>query len=623
MPLTITQVVIPLQLDDSDVIGMTFSQPHLPVSSTPPYKIAPSKRAATGAATLNCIRAAFENIIGLPRSNFVVFPEFSLPHETIPDVEELLRSGDCPQNTVVIAGVEWLAAQDYAALLASSSGPEHLKTKIPANGSFVNCIVVWFKTADSLLRYLQPKLRPSAAEAAPQQMYKGDDVLVFVTSGPNPLSFASLVCFDCIAMAGQTPMFDQILSALPATSPNTAFNLNLLFIPQHNAAPEHPDFLDFATQFLNNGGVRFNTADSTVAFVNSAAKVHGRTDSGFGRSSLFYRSNKWQPIREDGPLNLVPHTYALEILSAGLMRGRFREDGPGLHRFGLVLPWRVTRASGASRLPLVDAKFRRIEPDGSLHNWENIPALSQVFSDWLPDDLPSKDARFHGTEMSVADEYSRAKAHLYGLTRSDADRVGQITDILLMAYNAPCCRPKVNPDFWQKPVANWRDEVHGEAIVELAITCSVLQLLDNVNTGENSEVKTGSCGGLLFAIIDGFGQRSHTDLVAKYFEWLETHSWADLAGRKIVLIFTRPASLYLTTTNNAAEEIKAHIGQLSAQDESSLHAISPDLVTAESAITEDGTHFFKQFSSILLNCVSEHNKAEAATFLRQRLGQAI
>jgi len=621
MPLNITPVPIPIDLD-ADSSGFVFAHPHLTTTLEPPFRLTEDIRGKMSTILGNCLHAAFEHINGLPRVCFVVAPEFSLPLESLQTVEQILSSNACAPNTVIIAGLEWIKAQEYSALLAASNNPDAMKQKHPDANLFVNCCIVWIKAADgTLLRYIQPKLHPSPPENATQVMYRGEDVLVFITRRPHVLSFCLLICFDCIDRQGEVGMFDQLLAAVPETDLNTSFNLHILFVPQHNNAPEEPSFFSFADRFLNSGGTVLNTADSAVAFINSAASRHGRTEAGYGRSSIFYRSERWQSVGADGPLQRVPAIYALENLRHSLMRARFREDGPCLHRFEFLFPWRVARDVGSSRQPLTEARIRKIAADGSLGQWEVIPALTKVFTDWLPDLAVTGDARFRG-RIDSATEYHSVADHLQKIASRQADRIGEIVDLLLLGFEGPKSRPKLNPDTWQKPVPNWRNEEHGQSIVELAAVSSLLSLLDTVHFGESSQVRSCTMGSTSVVVLDGFYHRTHSYLVQQYDEWLQQHSWQSIMGKKILIVLTRTSTIY-PTVNNVAEEIRPHIGVISREDESVLEAISPDLASSNQEITDDKTRFFKHFFSVLLESLQQPSKADASVFLRERLGEAI
>ena len=622
MPISLIPIPIAVDFADADVVGMIFAHPHIATSSTHPFRVASNKREAATATILNCLQYAFEAPVGFPRAHFVVFPELALPFESFAAVDDLLATTACPPNTIVIAGLEWLTAAQYIELLTRSDNPMMVKEKHPDPTLFVNCCAISVKTRDHIFRFLQPKLRPSPSEAATQVMYPGQDVFVFVTPRPNELSFAVLICFDCIAANGEKSMFDQIFEAVPDSDINRSFNLQLLFVPQHNDSPENPSFIDFALTFLNGGGSTLNTADSAVAFVNSASFDYGRADAGYGRSSVYYRAGRWQSIPPDGPLVRVPDTYAVENITNSLMRARFREDGPSLHRFGFVLPWRITRGAGASRIPLTGAQVSKIGTDGTLGAAENISAICKVFTDWCTADLAIQDHRFQATTDLIS-EYVAVRDHFNTIAKSGSERVGQILDLLLLGFGGPCRRPRMNPDTWQQPIQLWRLDEHGQAIVELAAICSLLALLNGIRVDQESQVRTGTSADLQFVVLDGANQRSHEYLAQMYFDCLDTHPWGEIVGRKILIVMTRVSVLYLNTVNNVAEEIKPHIGELSAEDDLALATISPDLSPQIENITVDSTRFFKHFGTILAQSLMQPTKADAAQFLRERLGQAI
>jgi len=304
------------------------------------------------------------------------------------------------------------------------------------------------------------------------------------------------------------------------------------------------------------------------------------------------------------------------------MRARFREDGPSLHRFGFVLPWRVTREAGASRIPLTEAIVAKFNDEGDLGVPRNTAPISKVFTDWWTDDLAETDPRFAST-VDLIPEYAAVRDHVSAVADSDPERVGQALDLLLLGFDAPCSRPKLNPDAWQLPIPLWRSDGHGQAIVELAAACSLLALIGEIGMGQDSQVRTGTCAELQFVVLDGNAQRSHVYLIQKYFEWLDTHPWGEIVGKRVLIILSRSSVVYLNTTNNVAEEIQPHVGALSAEDETALAAVSPDLSTQPGAITEDGTRFFKHFRSILAESLNQPIKPDAVDFLKERLGQAI
>lgn len=620
----ISITTVPLDVDlDSDEIGMAFANLHVPVTRAAPFTIMPSARDRVASTFHGSLRASLLSTQGMPNPQLIVFPELTLPFEAINGVRETLEAAACPPNTVVIAGSEWLTADQYIELLESSVVPERLKSKHPDSHLFVNCAIIWAMCKDGkIVQYVQPKLRPSPQEAASQLMYCGRDVLMFISNEPEVVAFAVLICFDCIAVQGEKAMFDQLRDAAPKTTPNSSFNWHLLVVPQYNDDPEHLEFRSFADAFLNRGGSIYNTADSAVAFVNAADEKHGRSSRGFGRSSIFYRAGRWQQITAQGPLDRIPGTYAVEVIGPGLMRARFREDGPSVHRFSFVKPWVITKQSGASRVPLLNARSAKIDSVGTMGEWEIVPVLSKVFTDWVPDDLAVTDPAFSG-RVDIRDEFAAIRQALIGLANEHADRLVSVVDLLILGHQDPCQSPKFNPDTWQLPTNDWRNDDHGKAIVQLAMVSSLLQLVSAVHFNDSSLLCTGICGRVYFAVVDGCNRCKHEELVSKYVELVSTHPMGDIVGKAVILILTRTSTVYLGTTDNTAEEITSLVDVLSAEDQTALRDISPDLVTSPEDITADRTRFFKQFSAVLGEALAQDSKAAATQFLRDRLGEAI
>lgn len=615
---------VPVNVDFSpNQIGTTFVHLHVPISDTAPFRVIDSARGLLTLAWENCLSAALEPVDGLAGSQLIVFPEFSLPSDAIPKIEATIRSDTCPPNTVVITGTEWLDASQYAQLLTNSSNPQSLRSKCPPDGQYANPAIIWIKTADNVLeRYVQTKLRPSRQESASHSMSCGEDVMLFVSNGPDVVSFSVLICFDCIAVEGHKPMFEQLIDAAPSL-PNSSTNWHLLLVPQYNKAPEHPEFLEFAESFLYRGGYTYNTADSAVAFINASAAEHGRSVSGFGRSSIFYRSDRWQSIPVNGPLADIPGTYAIEKLpKTTLIRARFREDGPSLHRFEFLKPWKTLRAAGSSRIPLLYARSRNINPDGSLTSWHSVSVLPKVFTDWLRRDLASRDIAFSG-EISLLDEYVDIRTELLSLAATYPGRLNEIIYLLLLGLPVDNRVPAINPDHWQKPAEEWRNDAQGQAIVQLAATSSLLRLLNTISFSDPSPLCCGYCGPMRFVVIDGNNQHPASFLVAQYTGWLDRNPIGNLIGKKTVLILSRTTTVDLNTSNNIAERVIFHIDVDSHRDRAALKAINPILVDSTEDITSDGTQFFKHFAVILRNALHCTSKAQAAHYLQERLSNAI
>ena len=130
MAVSITKVPVNLDLG-SDEIGMAFAHLYLPVTVNAPFRILESARNSVATAWQNSLSAALDPIEGLPNSQIIVFPEFGLPYDVLPKVEEILQSAACPPNTIIITGTEWLDNEQYSKLLDTSDSPPIIKSKHP------------------------------------------------------------------------------------------------------------------------------------------------------------------------------------------------------------------------------------------------------------------------------------------------------------------------------------------------------------------------------------------------------------------------------------------------------------------------------------------------------------
>ena len=135
-----------------------------------------------------------------------------------------------------------------------------------------------------------------------------------------------MVCFDCIGIKVE----DLVCSLTAGVPDGSSKDLNLLFVIEHNDHPEHPEFMSFAEKLLSDPPKLHTGLSGSVAFVNSANRDHGRAkQEEYGRSAIYYyRRGNWSGCGDNGPLTVIPNTFALENSANTLVRTRFREDGP-------------------------------------------------------------------------------------------------------------------------------------------------------------------------------------------------------------------------------------------------------------------------------------------------------
>jgi len=389
------------------------------------------------------------------KAEIVVFPEFAIPFASFLEVENVLKPDEWSRNTVVVAGVEPVSPTQFAELLAGSSNPAGSNVLQYGSATFVNFCVIWTKSGDGVVqRYLQPKLRPSALEQARQGMYQGEFVLLFQG---DVISFASLICFDCIGETAQMTAAESLLESVGELAHHgTSINLGLVLVPQYNEYAEHPEFIKFAARvLLGKPNVRVN--DGAVLFANAATEHHGRSRKTFGRSAFYYSGGRWEVQGEGGPLPKIPFTYAFEQpskpLYGNLVRARLREDGPCVHCLGFLIPSLIGTGAGAAAYPVEPAVCHRISvTDGRVESvGKPIHPLSKVFFDWFSANL-HKTETFSCASTALRDRIAEAFKEVHKELQGDSpESLGRIIDVLFVGLDDRTNRhPKLNPDAWQQ-----------------------------------------------------------------------------------------------------------------------------------------------------------------------------
>ena len=220
---------------------MVIAQPYVPPNSltaAEPFcctNEAKPERLAMLTETLRVSRAASHQA---GKTHFTVFPEYSIPGtDGIDLIDAALEADDWPCSTVVIGGIDALDRTQYERLVED----RRTHVDVARNGAprvpphcWVNCAVVWVKTADGTFhRWVQPKLHPAWTEMAVlhEHMFRGSSVYIFkgLFDTGVPFRFGALVCFDWIApIPAQTPP-QWILADLHHQANGTQLPLSWLF----------------------------------------------------------------------------------------------------------------------------------------------------------------------------------------------------------------------------------------------------------------------------------------------------------------------------------------------------------------------------------------------------------
>jgi hypothetical protein len=550
-------------------------------------------------------------------ASFLVQPEFSIPWAMVPEIEDYLAKNEWPRNTIIISGIEPVSMDNFAQLLAKSDNPPEAKKLSGQAAKFANFCCIWIKDqSGKLLRFVQPKLRPSAPEQAAQSMYEGDFVLLFQA---ELLSFLCLLCFDAIAEEAFGSLASRLIEGVSQlATKGQSVNLDLLFVPQHNEYAEHPEFLRFAQTILTKAGPKVRTDTCAVVYLNSASNSSGRSRHTFGRSSIYYRVGVWRPVPDAGPISIVPFTFALESpkgVEKWLVRARFREDGPCVHHFDYVIPSLAGGSAGSTSYPLADACCHAIASDGSVGKGVSVSALQKVFFDWVVRKVDPLDARLASPSGEinsfVADMYNSLREELSGIS---LERIAQLLDILFVAFEPPIKGPRINPDAWQKEPVNWYGEPHGQALLEMVSVAVVLGLIDKISVNPAVPSHSGKMGGVFFAIVDGEGMRKWADVLRAYFQLARSLPMVETIGKSNLVVLTRLISG--GTNTGDAEEITPENYGLTALDESSLPT---GLQAKPEDILSTKTRWYWHEITSLRRALDHTTKVEAENFLRGRL----
>jgi hypothetical protein len=567
--------------------------------------------------TMECIdrqkrilRSAFD-IAKSAAIQFVVFPEFSLPIEMVSETDDAVSSAEWPRNSVFASGLAPASVGEYMSLAAQ--GNVIAADAIPADttAEFVNCCCVWLKSSDGAVRkVLQTKLKPSRPEQATQGMHEGANVYLFRS---DLLNFAFLVCFDCIGIR----LTEFINAVTQEVRDGDSKNLHLLTVLEHNDRPEKVEFLTFAEHLIVSGNMKLHTGlDAAVAFVNSAHSKAGRTVSeDYGRSSIcYYRRGNWSAPDASGPLTLIPSTFALENAGNTLVRVRFREDGPAVHRFTYFIPSLLGPTSGESKHPIQDARFHKVENDGALTPGQAVAALKKVVGDWLAIAPQNGDARFMGLNHDVTSEIKRSLNRFNNLiVDSPNDRLEDAITLLLSSYIDAARPGRYNPDSWQKSPNNWVVDTHGQAILELASICALIGVLSTLEFQRCDHSHTCKTDQLLVTVLDGNNIRSCFQMRDAYVGWLNRMAWGEAIGAKTVVVLAR--------TSHMTAHVKAIPMDLgfAVPDSTELESLPEAVRPSDQSILGSHTSVFWIAAVTLRDALAESTVGDVRSHLRGAL----
>lgn len=381
--------------------GLCISQMHpfVELVSSEPYKWQQDKKNKQ----LDRI-SRFMNIAkqfdGNGKSHFTLLPEYSIPGiDGINRVNRFLLDYSWPSGTIVIGGVDGLSKNEYAILCnnaISCVSPDNASEQI-ADEKWVNCCITWVKESNgNLKRYIQPKISPSWPERNVnyREMFCGRSVNLFTIKFSNgtDCKFLTLICFDWIGVINGTGNgIFEILNHINQkwqVSDSTK-DINLIFILQRNAKPNHRNFLDNARNFFEDRNTNpfIGRDHSVLLFINTAGKDKPGKTNKYGYSSLIashlspYDDKKCCPLSFSSDTKKLRNSDYLERCKEALLR----ENGACFHLFKFRPPRFISGNPGNRCLFLDEAKIYSIDDGIDDPRVPNGPVAASV--KWVNDEI--------------------------------------------------------------------------------------------------------------------------------------------------------------------------------------------------------------------------------------------
>lgn len=481
---------------------------------------------------------------GTSPTDFIIFPELSVPEDALPMIEKALQDSRF-HNSVVMGGLECVDAGTFKNLMNDSDNPEENKRASKDIGlhMVVNTCFIYIRTPDQLLKYYQPKMSASPPEQRLQKLYEGDFLLLFKTAS---FAFAQIICFDAIVATGNQldTLAGRVLTRLKQLgTPTRLLKIALLFVLQHNDDPGNEDFKRFAKAVLD---YEKEFKIDTVVFANTAAQKCGHSER-YGKSRFHFITPKYQSTDKDTPD--PPWTFSLKTEDS-VKYSQFREDGPCAHSFEYVPPSATsTFSGGGNRYPFKNALVHTIENNHVNRQGEPINGLWKSIFDFLPEDLPATDTKSRwstprcsaGGDLNAAleEKFEEIRGNLL-LDGLQLSRLREIADVLFLAYDDNQTRKRIaNPDFWE-------ENYEGEGIRDLASGLTILAILGDVALVEPclSEVHTAlfrkAQTEFYLTILDNpNNEMKQLQLRSNYLKYVEENGnvrWGETDWRKDTLI---------------------------------------------------------------------------------------
>ena len=246
----------------------------------------------------------------LKKSNFLFFPESSLPFEHLDDALGLLK--DMRPNTVTVLGLGPITLADYRDLLQryADDNREALESVLDDLDSGdietlpVNSCMIAVKEDDGHLRiFFEAKSHPFVGEEnldSDHYLYRGK-VFPLFRCQPSCFNFMTLICIDYAYRDLHQSNISVIIEKANQIFFETRQKLDLLAIIECNPKPEHDAFGDVVNGFYGEYLARTpGVNDTATLFCNCSEETScpgSPPGSGFGHSSaIIHKSHKLRSV---------------------------------------------------------------------------------------------------------------------------------------------------------------------------------------------------------------------------------------------------------------------------------------------------------------------------------------
>ena len=470
-------------------------------------------------------------------AHFVVFPELSVTNEGLKYLETEYLPGPCPNNTIMLLGLEGVPWSEYETLISRSDNPNRQLNTNPGTVDWVNCFVVLVKDrAGNRGLYVQSKFQESRWEQRPGRIYRGDDLLLFSLKGNHGVdfNFVSFICSDFSAQQdGQTAVMNAIGELDRPEYRAALANLEIIFVLQHNKSLASEPFPMEIARVLDWSQPGRTLQRTALIFLNWASS--NSVDDRYGDSAFFFHRGMWTQI---GPAEDAHPWYKTPPGPHGCRQFRWRLKTPGVLTAHYLPINSVNMAAGAARLPLehvncyqIDrADVNRVGTSGLHIRWRYLLSKVAVQATQLAKFRTRAQTRKSQVMIDFENAMVQNAANCKDALLNDGTAEARLTEISQLLANRQEGVP-VNYDCWT-PLNQ------GIAMAHLLHVAALLKTI-GVEPTFHTEARHSivADGQFQCAILDGNDQLTHEQIA----DWYRYEFRDELWSQSTLLLITRPA----------------------------------------------------------------------------------